>query len=366
MVDTLGVHGSVDAVFPPATLCEYLADAAAADGLDVTVGVVPDSKEGAYGGGSTDATGENGDETGDGADDAPPSLSLADCDALVTFAYDAAFLETDLEWVHSVQSGVDRFPFDRFEREGVALTNSNGIHGDSVGDTVAGYMLAFARRLHVYRDRQREREWSWPAHDEPFSLRGERICVVGLGGLGRGIVARADALGMDVVGVKRTPTPVEGVNEVYPSDRLHEAVADARFVALAVPLTPATEGLIGAAEFAAMRSDAYLINVARGGVVDQEALVAALERGDGAGKENADDAGAGDAADAGSGIRGAALDVFAEEPLPESSPLWDREEVIVTPHAAAAHREYGERVGAIVAESLRRQTRGEGYANRVV
>lgn len=347
MVDTLGVHGSVDAVFPPTALCEYLSDATAADGLDVTVGVVPASKHGAYGGGHID-------EAGDGGEDAPPSLSLADCDALVTFRYDAAFLDADLEWIHSVQSGVDRFPFDRLDREGVALTNSNGIHGDSVGDTVAGYMLAFARRLHVYRDRQREREWSWPAHDEPFSLRGERLCVVGLGGLGRGIAARADALGMDVVGVKRTPTPVEGVNEVYPSDRLHEAVGDARFVALAVPLTPATEGLVGAAEFAAMRSDAYLINVARGDVVDQDALVAALEQ------ENDD------GPDAGSGIRGAALDVFEAEPLPESSPLWGREEVIVTPHAAAAHREYADRVGAIVAESLRRQARGEGYANRVL
>lgn len=334
MVDTLGVHESVAAVFPPASLREYLTEAAAADGVETTVGVVPAATDGAYGG----ADGE----TGDGGDS---RLPLADCDAVVTFAHEERFLDADLDWIHSVQAGVDRFPFEALEERSIALTNSTGIHGDSVGDTVAGYMLAFARRLHVYRDQQRDREWSWPAHDEPFSLRGERLCVVGLGGLGRGIAARADALGMDVVGVKRTPTPVEGVNEVYPSDRLHEAVGDARFVALAVPLTPATEGLVGADEFAAMRSDAYLINVARGDVVDQDALVAALAEGS---------------------VAGAALDVFEEEPLPESSPLWDREEVIVTPHAAAAHREYADRVGAIVAESLRRQARGEGYANRVV
>lgn len=344
MVDTLGVHESVAAVFPPESLREYLAEAAAADGLETTVGVVPAATDDEYGG--ADAGGVPGDAS---------VLPLADCDAIVTFAHEERFLDADLEWIHSVQAGVDRFPFDALEERSIALTNSTGIHGDSVGDTVAGYMLAFARRLHVYRDQQGQKKWSWPAHDEPFSLRGERICVVGLGGLGRGIAARADALGMDVVGVKRTPTPVEGVNEVYPSDRLHEAIGDARFVALAVPLTPATEGLVGADEFAAMRSDAYLINVARGDVVDQDALVAALERGDG-----------GTDADEDSGIAGAALDVFETEPLPEESPLWDREEVIVSPHAAAAHREYAERVGAIVAESLRRQARGEGYANRVV
>ncbi|MGZ0746831.1 D-2-hydroxyacid dehydrogenase [Haloparvum sp. AD34] len=315
MVETLGIHDSVAQVFPPETLAAYLREEAPSPDLDVVVV-------------------EAGDRD-----------ALADCDALVTFAYDEAFLAADLEWIHSVQAGVDRFPFEELEARNVALTNSTGIHGDSVGDTVAGYMLSFARRLHRYRDQQADREWSWPAHDEPFSLRGERLCIVGLGGLGRGIAARADALGMEVVGVKRTPTPVEGVDEVYRRDQLHEAIGDARFVALAVPLTPETEGLVGADEFHAMREDAYLINVARGEVVVQQDLVDALD----------DEI-----------IAGAALDVFETEPLPEDSPLWDLEEVIVTPHAAAAHREYGERVGAIVVESLRRLERGEGYANRVV
>lgn len=315
MVDTLGIHTSVSQVFPPATLAEYLADEAAERGFNVVIV------------------------------DAGDRQTLVDCDALMTFDYESAFLEAGLDWIHSVQAGVDRFPFDELDARGVALTNSTGVHGDSVGDTVAGYMLSFARRLHRFRDQQHDREWAWPAHDEPFSLRGERLCIVGLGGLGRGIAARADALGMDVVGVKRTPTPVEAVDEVYRRDQLHEAIENARFVALAVPLTPETEELFGAEELHAMREDAYLINVARGGVVAQQDLVDALDDGV---------------------ITGAALDVFETEPLPEGSPLWDFEEVIVSPHAAAAHREYGERVGAIVVESLRRQLDGEGYANRVV
>lgn len=317
MIDTLGIHTSVDQVFPPETLRDLLADGADADDLDIDIRVV---------------------SAGD-------AEAMADCDALVTFAHEDAFLDANLDWVHSIQAGVDRFPFDAFEEREIALTNSTGIHGDSVGDTVAGYMLNFARRLHVYRDQQRERTWEWPAHDEPFSLRGERLCVVGLGGLGGGIAARADALGMDVVGVKRTPTPVEAVGEVYPSTQLHEAIADARFVALAVPLTPETEGLIGFEELREMREDAYLINVARGDVVVQDRLVPALRQG---------------------AIAGAALDTFTEEPLPADSPLWEMENVIVTPHAAAAHREYADRVAAIVAESLRRLERGDGYANRVL
>jgi len=112
-----------------------------------------------------------------------------------------------------------------------------------------------------------------------------------------------------------------------------------------VPLTPATSGLVGEAELAAMRSDAYLVNVARGEVLDQSALVAALDDGT---------------------IRGAALDVFETEPLPETSPLWDDEEVIVTPHAAAATGAYVDRIAALVRENVRRIDRGESLANRVV
>jgi D-2-hydroxyacid dehydrogenase (NADP+) len=150
---------------------------------------------------------------------------------------------------------------------------------------------------------------------------------------------------MEVVGVKRTPTPVDHVSEVYPRSELHEAIADARFVALAVPLTDETRGLVGTDELATMCEDAVLVNVARGAVVDQAALVDALEAGD---------------------LAGAALDVFEEEPLPAESPLWEMPEVIVTPHFAAATRDYHERIAALVRENVRRIAAGESLANRVV
>jgi D-2-hydroxyacid dehydrogenase (NADP+) len=308
MVERIGIHESVSELFPPTVLRDELDDVPAA------VRIV-----------------------GEGA-------GLDACDALVTFEYEDAFLRAGLTWIHSIQSGVDRFPFDELEARNIRLTNSTGIHGDVVGETVAGYMLSFARRLHEHRANQLHKEWSFPAWDAAFTLRGESVCVVGLGTLGRGIAARADALGMDVTGVKRTPTPVDHVDDVYPSSELHAAIADARFVALAVPLTDRTEGLVGEAELATMRDDAYLVNVARGPVVDQSALVATLQAG---------------------GLAGAALDVFEAEPLPEGSPLWEMENVVVTPHAASANREYFQRVATLVRENVRRLDAGESMANAV-
>jgi len=244
-----------------------------------------------------------------------------------------------------VQAGVDRFPHETFREADVVLTNSTGIHGDAIGETVAGYVLAFARRLHAHVANQRRVNWSQPEWDKAWTVAGERACVVGLGGLGRGIVDRLTGLGLDIDGVRRTPVPEPGVVRVYMPSELETAVADARFVVLAVPLIDETRGLVDGDVLAAMREDAYLINVARGGVVDQNALVTALEDGD---------------------IAGAALDVFETEPLPESSPLWEMDEVIVSPHCGAFTRDYVDHIAAIVRENVRRLRADYEPANRVL
>ncbi|NHN61124.1 MULTISPECIES: D-2-hydroxyacid dehydrogenase [Halorussus] len=307
-VGRIGIHESVSAVFPPEELRDELADAGPA------VAVVDDDE-------------------------------LGDCDAVVAFGHSEAFLDSEVEWVHSIQAGYDAFPLDEFEAADVALTSSTGIHDTSVGEFAVGLMLTFARRLHTYVRNQADREWAHPAWDDPFTLQGERCCVVGLGTLGRGIAQRADALGMEVVGVRRSGDPAPHVETVYAPDRLHEAVAGARFVALAVPLTDETEGLIGAAEFAAMDGDAYLVNVARGPVVAEDELVDALRDGE---------------------IAGAGLDVFEEEPLPADSALWDFEEVVVSPHRAAAERDYHRHVAGLIRENLERLASGDAMTNRVV
>ncbi|WP_440769381.1 D-2-hydroxyacid dehydrogenase [Natronorubrum sp. DTA28] len=268
--------------------------------------------------------------------------SYSSMDAVASFEPRPEFLEAG--WVHCIRAGYDAFDTDAYEVAGVPLTNSTGIHGETVGELAVGYMLSLARLLHVYRDHQGEREWHDPAYERPFTLSGERLCVVGLGTIGTAIAERADALGMEVVGVRRSEESVPSVSQIYAPSALEDAVADARFVTLAAPHTPETEEMIDAEMLDAMRTDAYLINVARGPLVDEAALVEALE------------------ADA---IAGAALDVFETEPLPPSSPLWDLENVIVTPHRGSATNRYHLDIAELVRENVRRYRAGESLLNRV-
>ncbi|MFW6384629.1 MAG: D-2-hydroxyacid dehydrogenase [Halodesulfurarchaeum sp.] len=309
MVDTierLYVHESVENVVPQQAFLE------AFDDLDVENELIGD-----------------GETFGDG-------------DAVATYVPRPEFL--DATWVHCIRAGYDEFDTDAYADAGVPLTNSSGIHGATVGELAVGYMLSFARLLHIYRDHQNERHWYRPDYERPFTIENERLAVVGLGTLGRGIAERADALGMDVVGVRRTREPVPGVSEIFHPDDLHEAIEDARFVALAVPHTPETEGLLSTEEFELMRGDAYVINVSRGPVVDESALEDALDAGE---------------------VAGAALDVFEVEPLPEDSPLWDEEDVIISPHKGSATNRYHLDIADLVKENIRRIRSGDELKNRV-
>ncbi|MEF8974210.1 MAG: D-2-hydroxyacid dehydrogenase, partial [Haloarcula sp.] len=260
----------------------------------------------------------------------------------VTFSPRDAFL--DAAWVHSIRAGYDEFDVAAYEAAGTALTNSTGIHGDTVPETVVGYLTAFARRLHVYRDRQGDSDWTQEPYEAAFTLTGEQVCVVGLGTIGQGVADRADALGMEVVGVRRSGDPADNVERVYTPEELDAAVAGARFVVLCCPLTAATEGMVDAALLERMRADGYLVNVARGPVVVEDALLNALDAG---------------------AISGAALDTHWEEPLPGDHPLWDHESVIVTPHVAAFTNRYHEDIAALVQENVDRIDRGESLRNRV-
>jgi D-2-hydroxyacid dehydrogenase (NADP+) len=263
-------------------------------------------------------------------------------DAVASFRPRDAFL--DAGWVHCIRAGYDEFDTDAYDAEGVPLTNSTGIHDTTVGEIAVGYMVSLARMLHVYRDHQNENDWYEPPYERPFTVENERLCVVGLGTLGRGIAERADALGMDVVGIRRSDEPVPGVSEIYHPDDLHEAIADARFVAIAVPHTPETEGMFSTAEFETMRDDAYLINVARGPIADEDALIEAIDSDT---------------------IAGAGLDVFETEPLPEDNPLWDFEEVVISPHRGSATNRYHLDIADLVMEIFHQYQAGEDLRNRV-
>ncbi|MCG1003225.1 MULTISPECIES: D-2-hydroxyacid dehydrogenase [Halobacterium] len=269
---------------------------------------------------------------------------LADCDGAVTVYHHDEFLDS-VEWVHTIRSGYEDFPLDAYEDRDITLTNSTGIAGDLVAETAIGLLMMQAKGLHRYRDRQNDADWERIPWQRPFELGQSSVCVVGLGALGGSVATRAGVLGMDVWGVDVRPVSSLGLDRVYDVGRVSEAVADARFVVLTTPLLESTRGLIGADELEAMREDAFLVNVSRGEIVDQDALVAALESGE---------------------IAGAALDVFATEPLPDDSPLWEMEEVIATPHAAAQSDNYGEKVGRLVATNARCLNGGRDPWNRIV
>lgn len=263
-------------------------------------------------------------------------------DAVVSYVPRSAFL--DAGWVHCARAGYDEFDTDAYAAAGVPLTNSAGIHGATVGEVAVGYMLSLARLLHVYRDHQNETQWYTPEYERPFTVEGESLCVLGFGTIGEAIARRADALGMDVVGVRRSDESVPGVSAIYDPDELHDAIAEARFVVVTLPHTEETDGLLSHEEFDAMDEDAYLINVARGPIVDENALISAIESGE---------------------IAGAALDVFETEPLPEESPLWGFEEVIISPHKGSATNRYHLDIAELVIENVDRYRSGEELTNRV-
>lgn len=308
-VARIGIDESVEAVFPPEQIRDELAD------LDVAVEVIDGS-----------------------------STDLERFDAVVTFVYREDYLD-GVDWIHTIQAGVDRFPLEELEQAGVVLTNSTGIHGPAIGESVTCYMLLFGRRFHRAIANQQQHHWQQPEWDETFTIAGESLCVVGLGTLGQGVVDRAAALGLEITGVRRSGEPVEGVERVYTPDGLHTALADARFIAIAVPLNEQTRHLIGAEEFGVMRDDAVIMNVARGPVIDEAALVDAMQDGE---------------------IAGAALDVFEEEPLPTDSPLWDMDEVIISPHQAGFTIDYFRLVADIVRRNVEGLAAGEDWVNRVV
>lgn len=251
----------------------------------------------------------------------------------------------ELRWVQACSAGVDHYDLDRLREEGIALTNASGVHAEPIAEQVLGYMLAFERGI-AQGIRQQERGvWERYTGGE---LRGKTLGVVGLGAIGTRVAEFGDMLGMETLGTKRDPASApDVVDEAFGPDGIWEVLTRSEYVVLACPLTDETEGLIGSAELAAMGSDAVLVNIARGGVVDEDALTRALQQ---------------------HSIGGAALDVFEEEPLPQESVLWDLSNVIVSPHMAGSTPAYWTRCGELFAENYERYVAGDldGLANRVL
>lgn len=247
-----------------------------------------------------------------------------------------------LRFVQSVSAGTDQFDKDAFRARGVRLASAQGVNERAVAEHALALILALARQLHLARDNQHRSFWRPMIGDRAVredELGGKTLVIVGFGRIGQRLGRLARAFDMRVIGLRRDATPVpDAADEVWPIARLHEALAQADAVALTCPLTAETENLMNAAAFAALKPGALLLNAARGKVVDDAALLAALAAGR---------------------VAGAGLDVFREEPLPPASPFWSHPAVLVTPHTAGETRRYEDNVVDILVDNLDRLWRGE-------
>jgi len=255
-----------------------------------------------------------------------------------------------LRFVQSFSAGTDQYDVALFARRGVRLANAQGVNERAVAEHAMALTLALTRQLHKARDNQRERRWRGMIGDRALreqELGGGTLVVVGLGRIGMRLARLARAFDMGVIGVRRTATPApEAADEVVAVARLEGALAKADVVALTCPLTQETEGLIGVAALKALKPGALLINVARGKVVDEAALLAALSDGR---------------------VGAAALDCFHDEPLPAESPFWTLPNVLITPHSAGETGRYEANLVDILVENIERLLRGEtALRNQVV
>jgi D-2-hydroxyacid dehydrogenase (NADP+) len=237
---------------------------------------------------------------------------IAAADALLTFtpmlSDDLVRAAVNLKWIQTLGSGVDNLIDLPSLKPDVIVTNVHGIHGGPVSEAALAAMLALARDLPGFVRNQDAHRWArWPAR----LLDRKTVAIFGIGVIAAALAPKCKALGMQVVGISSAPRRVAGFDRMYGRDDLVSAVAECDYFVLLTPLTRETRGIVGAKVLSAMKPTAYLVNLARGGVVDEQALLAVLERG---------------------GIAGAALDVFVEEPLPADHPFWALKNVIITPH----------------------------------
>ena len=292
---------------------------------------------------------------------------LPDTDVLMSWSSTAEQLASakKLRWIHSPAAAVHRLMIPELAKSDVVVTSARGVHGPVVAEHVIALVLALAKRLPSAVRYQLQRKWGqellWSERPRPREIAGAMLGLVGLGSIGMEVARLASALGMRVIGVRETKITTEDteghrgktkapstrgksnrslgmtqpqwVSHTYGPDEIDVMLGQADYVVLAAPVTPRTRGLINAKRLAAMKRDAYLINVGRAPLIDEPALVTALREGS---------------------IAGAALDVFEPEPLAEGSPFWEMENVLITPHSAALTERLWERHFELLGNNLRR------------
>jgi phosphoglycerate dehydrogenase-like enzyme len=270
---------------------------------------------------------------------------IADADIVIGWSLRGEQIATakKLKWIHSTATAVHALMSPELRESQITVTNARDVHGPVVAEHAMAMMFALAKRLPQAVRYQAQKHWAqqdlWDADVPPRELRGATLCILGLGGIGRPLAKLAKCVGMRVIGVReRADRDAESVDAVYGFDRLDEALEKADFVVLALPVTPATERLINAGRLAQLKRTAYLLNVGRGALIDEPALIDALQK---------------------RSFAGGALDVTTREPLPPDSPLWGMENVLITPHVAGLTGQMWERHYQAFTENLKRFQQGQ-------
>ncbi|HEV2298989.1 MAG TPA: D-2-hydroxyacid dehydrogenase [Candidatus Acidoferrales bacterium] len=277
--------------------------------------------------------------------------ALPDTDILVGFSIrpDQFALARRLKWIHATAAGVGQLMYPELRSSGIVVTNARGIHSIPMAEHILGTIIALARRFPDSLRYQMQSRWAqqelWDAPMPMRELKGQILLIVGFGSIGRELARRIQPLGMRVWGVTRSGTGDASLAErILPVTELASALSQADFVLLAAPETPESRRMIGEPELARMKPSAYLINVARGTIIDEPALIEALRR---------------------RAIAGAALDVTEKEPLPPESPLWKLDNVFITPHVSAVSEHLWERQAELLLENLERWFSGRELLNQV-
>ncbi|TDI58632.1 MAG: D-2-hydroxyacid dehydrogenase [Alphaproteobacteria bacterium] len=247
----------------------------------------------------------------------------------------------NLKLIQIISTGVDSLLPAPDLSDDVKISNARGIHGTQMAEFALYFMLEFAKNGPRIRRQHKEHEFTM---FNPVNLSGSTLGIIGLGAIGEALAERAKALGMRVIATQRTPKPNPHVEKVYPSEQTAKLVEQADYLVLVAPLTDETRGLFDADMIARMKPNAVMVNLSRGGIVDETAIAKALTEG---------------------AIKGAAIDVFEQEPLPSDHPLWGVPNTIITPHMAAADDAYIANITKIFAENITRINSGQPLINEV-
>ncbi|MBM7588108.1 phosphoglycerate dehydrogenase-like enzyme [Bacillus pakistanensis] len=229
--------------------------------------------------------------------------------------------DSSLRWVQSWSAGINSMPLQQFEENNIQLSSANGVHAYPISETIFALMLGLTRKIHTYVRNQEEKKWH---HSNiKLEIHEKTIGIIGVGAIGKETAKIAKAFGMTVLGVRRSGMQEDYVDEMYTTEELATILPRCDYVVVTVPLTKDTRGLFGQKQFSLMKPTSFFINIGRGETVDEDDLIQAL-------KEKQ--------------IAGAGLDVFTQEPLSEESPLWNMENVIITPHTSGSTEHYNKRV----------------------